>query len=112
MILMYDCSKINRLTIMYTSEGPGHYAGERMRVLDQDEARAICEEANRREISIEMLLKTRDSVESVVINTVLPFPSPEPAAKPEESKEDSTEASKKEPEKETAPPKEEEKQTT
>lgn len=74
---MYDCSKITRLTIMYTSEGPGHYAGEKLKILGQEDSLPICEEANRRKISIEMLLKQRESVESVVINTVLPFPVPE-----------------------------------
>ncbi len=108
---MYDCSKINRLTIMYTSEGPGHYAGEKMKILEQDEARAICEEANRLEVSIEKVLKSRESVESVVINTVLPFPSPEPAAKPEEKKEETPAAGNKEPQKDKATPEKEEKQT-
>lgn len=80
---MYDCSKIKRLTIMYVSEGPGKYAGERSKVLGPEESMAICEEANSRKISIEMLLKSRDPVQSVVINTVLPFPSPEAPEKPE-----------------------------
>jgi hypothetical protein len=108
---MYDCSKINRLTIMYTSEGPGHYAGEKTKILEKDDARAICEEANRLGISIEMVLKSRESVESVVINTVLPFPSPEPAAKPEEKKEDAPDAGNREPPKDKSPPEKEEKQT-
>lgn len=108
---MYDCSKIKRLTIMYTSEGPGHYAGEKTKIIELEEARAICEEANRRGISIEMLLKARESVQSVVINTVLPFPSPKPAAKPEEKKKDEPAAATKEPEKVKTPPGQEEKQT-
>ncbi len=81
---MYDCSKITRLTIMYTSEGPGKYAGEKRKILGPEESRSICEEANSRNISIEMLLKSRESIESVVINTVLPFPSSAPEEKPEE----------------------------
>lgn len=93
---MYDCSKINRLTIMYISEGPGKYAGERTKILGPEESRAICEEANSRKISIEMLLKSREPVQSVVINTILPFPSPEPATeqevKTEETKEETQKA--------------------
>lgn len=73
---MYDCSKITRLTIMYTSEGPGHYAGEKRKILGPEDTLPICEEANRRKISIEMLLKERESIESVVINVVVPFPAP------------------------------------
>ena len=80
---MYDCSKITRLTIMYTSEGPGKYAGEKRKILGPEESRSICEEANSRNISIEMLLKLREPIESVVINTVLPFPSSAPEEKPE-----------------------------
>lgn len=74
---MYDCSKINRITIMYTSQGPGTYAGEKRKILDSEECKAVCEEANRRGISIEMLLKSREKIESVVINTIVPFPRPE-----------------------------------
>ena len=107
---MYDCSKINRLTIMYTSEGPGHYAGEKLKILENEEARAICEEANRLRISIEQVLKSRESVESVVINTVLPFPSPEPPASSGEKKEDTPETGNKEIPKEKPPEQKEEKQ--
>ena len=74
---MYDCSKITRITVMYVSQGPGTYAGEKRKILGLDESRAICEEANRRGISIEMLLKARERIESVVINTVVPFKQPE-----------------------------------
>lgn len=109
---MYDCSKINRLTIMYTSEGPGHYAGEKTKILEGEVAQAICEEANRRKISIEMLLKSRDPVESVVINTVLPFPSPEPETKTEEKTEAVPAEGNKGPEKDKPAPTEEEKQVS
>lgn len=74
MIQMYDCSKINRITVMYASQGPGTFAGDKRKILGPEESRAICEEANSRKISIEMLLKAREHVESVVINTIVPFP--------------------------------------
>lgn len=72
-IPMYDCSKIKRLTVLYTSKGPGTYAGEQRKILDEEESASICQEANRRQVSIEMLLKSRGNVEAVVINTVIPF---------------------------------------
>ncbi len=71
---LYDCSKIHRITIMYLPSGPGQYAGDRVKVLGPEESRAICEEANSREMSIEKLLKSREKIESVVINLVVPFP--------------------------------------
>jgi hypothetical protein len=71
---LYDCNKIHRITIMYLPSGPGQYAGDRIKVLGPEESRAVCEEANSREISIEKLLKSREKIESVVINLVVPFP--------------------------------------
>ena len=72
-ILMYDCNKIKRLTVLYKSKGPGTYAGDQRKILTGDEVLSICQEANRRGISIEMLIKEREPVEAVVINTVIPF---------------------------------------
>lgn len=83
---MYDCSKIKRLTVLYTSKGPGSYAGEQRKVLEAVESRAICEEANSREISIEMLLKEREDVAAVVINTIIPFEQPVKTEIPESAK--------------------------
>ncbi len=85
---LYDCDKIHRLTIMYLASGPGTYAGDRVKILGPEESRAICQEANERGISIEKLLKSREKIESVVINLVVPFPEyvPKPqaaASKPE-----------------------------
>lgn len=90
---MYDCSKIKRITILYSSSGPGKYAGDNRKILGPEESMALCEEANRAEISIEMLLKSREKIESIVINTVIPFPQPEETAaddagKAEEKKEE------------------------
>lgn len=83
---MYDCSKIKRLTVLYKSKGPGSYAGEQRKVLEAVESRAICEEANSREISIEMLLKASEDVQAVVINTVIPFEQPVKAEIPDSAK--------------------------
>lgn len=83
---MYECSKINRITVMYVSHGPGSYAGEKRKILGPEESQAICEEANRRDISIEMLLKSREPIESVVINTIVPFPQPDKPDTKEEEK--------------------------
>jgi hypothetical protein len=85
---LYDCDKIHRLTIMYLPSGPGSYAGDKVKVLGPEESRAICQEANERGISIEKLLKSREKIESVVINLIVPFPEhvPKPqsaASKPE-----------------------------
>ena len=82
---MYNCKKIKRITLIYSSTGPGTYAGDNTKVLDEDESKTICEEANEKNISIEMLLKSRENIESVVINTVVPFPEyvPKPAHKAE-----------------------------
>lgn len=77
---LYDCNKIHRITVMYLPAGPGQYAGDRVKVLGPEESRAICEEANSREISIEKLLKSRENIESVVINLVVPFPEYVPKA--------------------------------
>lgn len=67
---MYNCGKIQKITILYASTRPGNYAAEEREVLGPDESRALCEEANREQISIEELIKRRTSrkVESVVIN--------------------------------------------
>lgn len=70
---MYDCNKIKRLTVLYKSKGPGTYAGDQRKILTGDEVLSICQEANRRGISIEMLIKEREPVEAVVINTIIPF---------------------------------------
>ena len=83
---MYDCSKIKRLTVLYTSKGPGTYAGEQRKVLGEAETASICEEANRRQISIEMLLKSRENIEAVVINTVIPFEQPVKTEMPDSAK--------------------------
>lgn len=83
---MYDCSKIKRLTVLYTSKGPGTYAGEQRKILGEEESFSICQEANRRQISIEMLLKERDHVEAVVINTVIPFEQPVKTEIPDSAK--------------------------
>ncbi|MCW6169052.1 MAG: hypothetical protein LVQ96_03560 [Thermoplasmatales archaeon] len=83
---MYDCSKINRLTVIYKSVGPGRYAGENREIIEGEDAKAICEEANRREVSIEHLMKLRSDVESVVINMITPLPGTEddtPGKRPE-----------------------------
>ena len=88
MILMYDCSKIKRITVMYSSQGPGTYAGEKRKILGEEESFSICQEANSREISIEMLLKSREKIESIVINTIVPFTQPEKPAPAEEKKEE------------------------
>jgi hypothetical protein len=83
---MYDCSKITRITVLHKSQGPGRYAGEIREVIIGDDARAICEEANRREISIEQLMKMKGQVESVVINAITPIPGTEddtPGKRPE-----------------------------
>lgn len=71
---MYNCKKIKRITLIYSSTGPGTYAGENTKVLGEEESKIICEEANEKNISIEMLLKAREKIESVVINTIVPFP--------------------------------------
>ncbi|HLH86047.1 MAG TPA: hypothetical protein VKU79_04200 [Thermoplasmataceae archaeon] len=70
---MYNCDKIKRITILYASTSPGQYAGEEREILDEQQSKAICEEANQFQISIESLLKARSrkSIEAVVINTVL-----------------------------------------
>lgn len=81
---MYDCSKINRITVMYASQGPGTYAGDKQKILGPDESRAICQEANSMNVSIEFLLKSRENIETIVINTIVPFP--QEAQKPEEAK--------------------------
>ncbi len=83
---MYDCSKIKRLTVLYTSKGPGTYAGEQRKILGEEESASICQEANRRQISIEMLLKSRENVEAVVINTIIPFEHPVKAEIPDSAK--------------------------
>ena len=85
-IPMYDCSKIKRLTVLYTSSGPGTYAGERRKILGEEESFSICQEANRRQMSIEMLLKSREHIEAVVINTVIPFEQPVKAEIPDSAK--------------------------
>ncbi len=74
---MYDCSKITRITVLYKSLGPGRYAGEQQEVISGDDAKAICVEANRREISIEHLLKMRGNVQSIIINEITPIPGTE-----------------------------------
>lgn len=92
---MYDCSKINRITVMYASQGPGTYAGDKRKILGPEESRAICEEANSRGTSIEMVFKSREDVEGVVINMIVPFPQEAPQTeetKPEEGKEATAEA--------------------
>ncbi len=73
---MYDCSKIKRLTVLYKSKGPGTYAGDQRKILTGEDVLSICQEANRRDISIEMLLKEREPIEAVVINTIIPFEHP------------------------------------
>ncbi len=65
---MYKCDEINKITIIYSSSGPGSYAGEKFKIIQSESARAICREANRLGISIEKLFKEREDVESVVIN--------------------------------------------
>ena len=65
---MYKCDEINKITIIYSSSGPGSYAGEKFKIIKSESARAICREANRLGISIEKLFKEREDVESVVIN--------------------------------------------
>ncbi len=67
---MYNCGKIQQITILYASTRPGTYAAEERDVLGPDMSKALCEEANRQQISIEELIKRRTSrkVESVVIN--------------------------------------------
>ena len=83
---MYDCSKIKRLTVLYTSSGPGTYAGEQRKTLGEEDSFSICQEANRRQMSIEMLLKSREHIEAVVINTVIPFEQPVKAEIPDSAK--------------------------
>ena len=70
---MYNCGKIQKITILYASTKPGTYSAEEMEVLRSDESRALCEEANSEGISIEELVKRRSKkqVESVVINTTI-----------------------------------------
>ena len=99
---MYDCSKIKRLTVLYTSKGPGTYAGEQRKILGEEESASICQEANRRQISIEMLLKSRENVEAVVINTVIPFEHPVKAEIPDSAKKAKEEESAREPKPEVA----------
>ncbi|MCL5803261.1 MAG: hypothetical protein ACYCPR_10835 [Thermoplasmataceae archaeon] len=65
---MYKCDEINRITVLYSSSGPGSYAGEKYKIFERESARAICREANRLGISIEKLFKEREDVESIVIN--------------------------------------------
>lgn len=77
---LYDCDKIHRITIMYAASAPGQYAGDRIKIIGPEESRALCQEANEREISIEKLLKSREKIESVVINLVVPFPEHVPKA--------------------------------
>lgn len=88
---MYDCSKINRITVMYASQGPGSYAGDKVKILGPEESHAICEEANSRKISIEMVLKSRENIETVVLNLIVPFPQ-----EPGQSAEEKTEGAEKE----------------
>lgn len=115
---MYDCSKIKRLTILYTSQGPGTYAGEQRKILGEEESRALCEEANSRQISIEMLLKSREDIAAVVINTVIPFQNPEKndlqdsAKKAREEAEDAKKAASKAGSKQTGADGKEEEQKT
>ncbi|MEM0158851.1 MAG: hypothetical protein QW812_05010 [Thermoplasmataceae archaeon] len=70
---MYNCDKIKRITILYAPSGPGQYAGEEREILDEQQSKAICEEANQFSISIEALLKARSrkKIEAIVINTIL-----------------------------------------
>lgn len=65
---MYRCDEIKKITVIYSSSGPGSYAGEKFKIIQSESARAICREANRLGISIEKLFKEREDVESVVIN--------------------------------------------
>ncbi|WP_393972196.1 hypothetical protein OXIME_000812 [Oxyplasma meridianum] len=65
---MYKCDEIKKITVIYSSSGPGSYAGEKYKIIQSEGARAICMEANRLGISIEKLFKEREDIESVVIN--------------------------------------------
>lgn len=101
---MYDCSKIKRLTVLYTSSGPGTYAGEQRKTLGEEDSFSICQEANRRQMSIEMLLKSREHIEAVVINTIIPFEQDPKAEIPPSAKKARTEAAEQEKKEESPPP--------
>lgn len=88
---MYKCDDIKKITIIYSSTGPGTYAGEKYKVIGTESARAFCREANRLGISIEKLFKEREDVESVVINrdvSIVPTKAPKPGEKNESVKEE------------------------
>jgi len=67
---MYDCSKIHKITIQYTSEGPGKYAADSWKIITEEESRALCQIANDSDRSIEAVIKTHSEkpVRSIVIN--------------------------------------------
>ncbi len=81
--IMYKCDEIKKITIIYSSSGPGSYAGEKFKIIQSESARAICREANRLGISIEKLFKEREDVESVVINRDVSILPQKPAHAPE-----------------------------
>jgi len=90
-VKMYKCDDIKKITIIYSSSGPGSYAGEKFKIIQSESARAICREANRLGISIEKLFKEREDVESVVINrdvSVIPQKTAHPPEKKSNAEEE------------------------